>query len=190
MHNTMAAPELFVYFDMDGVLVEFNNQDAITQPFRNPGSHYFRHQPPDAKAVDLMRCLSEFPKVKTIVLTRLLNPLAKILADEHEQDKRAWCLDHALTREFDQDGPDLPFICLRNVHNKAGVLAGLPPGTDKKRHILIDDDVVNLTTWKQAGGIAYQYIQPGRHVQKFGRNILTSGMPIRTMVEAIFENMP
>ena len=47
--------------------------------------------------MDLMRCLSEFPKIKTIVLTRLLNPLAQILADEHENDKRAWCLEHALT---------------------------------------------------------------------------------------------
>lgn len=190
MRNAMTEPKLFVYFDMDGVLVEFNDQDTITQPFRVPGSHYFRNQPPDAKAVDLMRCLSEFPKIKTIVLTRLLNPLAQILADEHENDKRAWCLEHALTPDFDQDGPDLPFICLKNVNDKTSVLASLPPGENKKRHILIDDDIMNLAAWKQAGGTAYQYMQPGRNVQRFGKQVLESSMPVLKMAEVIFENMP
>lgn len=181
-----ATPELHVYFDMDGVLVKFNEQDAVTKPFLTRNSHYFRSQPPDTKAVDLMRCLDEFPKIKTRVLTRLMDPLDPDLADEHERDKRLWCLDHKLSEAFDgPDREDIPFLCLRNTNDKAGILRAMPAGTDLKRHVLIDDDPFQLSAWLSAGGAAYQYRQYGRTNPVWGRDVLYWDMRVPDMVDMI-----
>lgn len=180
------TPELHVYFDMDGVLVKFSERDAVTKPFLIKGSHYFRYQPPDAKAIALMRCLDSFPKIRTGVLTRLCNPLDPDLADEHETDKKLWCLEHRPSDGFGgQDGQNAPFMCLRNVNDKTGLLKSLPPDTDLKRRILIDDDPAQLEAWTLMGGTACQYRQYGRRTERWGRSILSWDMSVHDMTDRI-----
>lgn len=180
-----AAPSLYVYFDMDGVLVRFNETDSVARPFLVPGSGYFRNQPPDTKAVDLMRCLDEFPKVRTSVLTALLPGLDDGIAAEHEADKRAWCLSRRLTADFDLDAPGLPFACLRDC-GKDTVLRGLPKDEDRSRHVLVDDDPANLYAWEEAGGTPVQYVQRKRTVSRIDRTVLTWDMTVPEMAQAVF----
>lgn len=161
----MKTPIFHVYFDMDGVLARFIEEDSVTKPFLVPGSGYFRNLPPDTRAVDLMRCVDEFPRVHTHVLTRLLRDIEPGIAGEHEADKLAWCRAHRLTRDFDGPGQG-SFICIRHAPDKNAVLETVPRPADRKLHVLVDDDPRILRAWEQAGGTGFLYIQSHRTVNR------------------------
>jgi len=181
----MDKPILHVYFDMDGVLVRFDEQDSVTKPFLVPGSHYFRHQPADTKAVDLMRALDEFRAIKTHVLTRLLPGLDKDIMDEHEADKLAWCQDISLTAGFGH-GREAPFACLRGTHDKNLPLIGIQPRSARNRHVLIDDDPQILTAWEKEGGVGFQYVQYGRTaIRRHHRNVIHWDTPVAELAAIV-----
>ena len=180
----MAVPELYAYFDMDGVLVRFDEDDAATKPCLVPGSRYFRDLPPDTKAVDLMRCVDEFPKVRTSVLTRLVPKIGPDLAEEHEADKLGWCVRYRLVEGFGDGAGKPPFRCLRDADDKTPALAGIP--TDARRaHVLVDDDPAMVRSWKRAGGTAFLYVQSHRHIRNTNLAALGRSMSVPEMAARI-----
>lgn len=182
----MNKPILHVHFDMDGVLVHFDEQDSITKPFMELGSHYFLHQAPDTKAVDLMRALDEFPRVRTHVLTRLFPDLDDDVADEQEADKLAWCRNTRLSAGF-EPGREAPFACLRGTPDKNAPLLAVPKWNDRAYHILIDDDRQVLRDWEAIGGVGFQYRQYRRTCACWHRGLLTWDMPMAEMAAAILK---
>lgn len=182
----MDKPILHVYFDMDGVLVRFDEKDSVTRPFMEPGSHYFLRQVPDTKAVDLMRALDEFPRVRVHVLTRLLPDLDGPVADEQEADKLAWCRNIRLSSGFGP-GREAPFACLRGTSDKNAPLLAVADWNARAYHVLIDDDHRILRDWEAAGGVGFQYRQYHRTCAGRHRSLLSWDMPVAEMAAAILK---
>ena len=142
-----------LYFDMDGVLAIFDEQDAVTKPFMTPNSHYFRHCWPDSTTIRLMHEFHEKPNIQVNILTRILN--IPNMIHEWSEDKAAWAADNCAAM-YDR-------IIITTKPNKAGILAEIPE-QKRRQHVLIDDDPMILDTWQAVGGTSIQYLQPQRIV--------------------------
>lgn len=148
--------EPVVYFDMDGVLAIFDETCPKTVVL-SPGTHYFRTCLPDPRAVFLLQWLNHVERTKTAVFTRLFSFLEDSLKAEQAADKRLWCGD-MLGREYTNNGI---FLC--TDAGKHDLLRSVP-AENRKFHILIDDDPIVLSDWRQTGGSCIQYMQPGRRI--------------------------
>ena len=181
------------YFDMDGVLVYFDEQAKTDKPFNILNSHYFTTCPPDVTAVDVMKSLSLLPGCDVKVLTRVYleipdERLLNQLLDEHTADKRAWCerfLDFRAARDWSQVNTVDDFICLRQTNVKTAVLDGIPQHL-RRHHVLIDDDPVILAAWVNAGGSAVQFLQPQRKVAMWHGKIIKSGDSVPHAVNELY----
>lgn len=151
------------YFDMDGVLAVFE-EDVPKSDVLDPAKRYFRHVPPDDRALRLARALhalgSETCSVH--VLTRLFADQSasdKILQDK---DKNKWAADRLpwLRLPYGKDA----YHCVDT--GKGQVLSQVPPG-QRLYHVLIDDEPSQLQDWVNAGGTAVQYLQPDRRIERW-----------------------
>lgn len=152
-----------VYFDMDGVLSVFSEEDAKAKPFNVPGSRYFRSCVPDFAAIGLFKVINNMPDMSAEVLTRIWydvedpDVLKAILA-ESKADKREWAARHI--------SPEPRYTALMQADAKSSVLDNIPPG-ERRLHVLIDDDPRMCRDWRDHGGSAVQYLQPRRKVPRW-----------------------
>lgn len=150
-------------FDMDGVLSVFDEQACIDKPFNRLRSHYFLTCEPDMTAIRLAHISGKLADCRARILTRIYldtgnEALNMLLAQEHHDDKQAWC-DTYLR-------PDLAatFSSIWQTPDKNCLLRNIPQ--EARRHmVLIDDDPRNLIPWTAAGGTGIQYIQKTRRVE-------------------------
>ena len=163
-----------LYFDMDGVLAIFDEQDAVTKPFMTPNSHYFRYCQPDSTAVRLMRKFHEKPGVKVNILTRILN--VQNMIHEWSEDKAIWAANNCMAM-YDK-------IIITAKPNKTSILARIPE-QERRQHVLIDDDPMILDTWQVVGGTSIQYLQPQRIVPTWDGITIKYTDPYDKSVETI-----
>lgn len=161
-------PRATIYFDLDGVLARYVDEDSRSRPFMTPSSEYFRRLPPNPLPVALARILSERRDLDVRVLTRVL-PVRE-LVDEWTRDKTAW------TRER------CPFVetPARVVmgDDKNVVLRELlerDPDANPRAHVLVDDDPRMLQRWVAAGGSGVQYVQPNHRVNPWSGAVIGPG---------------
>lgn len=142
------------YFDMDGVLVRFDEGFHVSQEWRKPG--YFKNCEPDRIAVMLAHCLHAMPNHSVRILTRVLDEPENIR--RWTRDKKAWMKENmpfiSLSREFTCTAAPVKSEILRDVPEHARLL-----------HVLVDDDPKMLEEWRRAGGTSVQYIQAHRKCQ-------------------------
>ena len=163
-----------LYFDMDGVLAVFDEQDAVTKPFMVPNGHYFRYCWPDSKAIRLMRKFHEKPGIQVKILTRILN--VQTMIHEWSEDKAIWAADNCMAM-YDK-------IIITAKPNKAGILAEIPE-QERNQHILIDDDPMILDTWQSVGGTGIQYLQTQRIVPTWDGIVIKSTDPEDKSIETV-----
>lgn len=158
-----------IYFDMDGVLVHFDEthpKNAIMAP----GGHYFLACAPDPRAIALWERLQRHPSMETAVLTRLFRGLPAALKQEQATDKLDWC-----RKNLDARPCALRFLCTDG--SKREFLEDVLEG-ERRLHVLLDDDPAVLTDWENAGGTGIQYLQPARHVRPCWPRRIDPYMPI------------
>ena len=112
------------YFDMDGVLVHFNEEDSVTRPFFLLGAHYYRKLEPNPVAVELFKYLNSREDTCALVCTRLYyrdapKMILPQLLVEQETDKLHWCEKH-LGITYDE------FFCLPMEPSKDKVIDAVP----------------------------------------------------------------
>lgn len=147
------------YFDMDGVLVHFSEEDSKTRPFLRVGNHYYRHLEPNPVAVELFEYLGILPDVYPVVCTRLYyrdappRELPELLS-EQRADKLAWCKQYL-------NLPEQDFLCLPMETSKNKVINEVPY-CKREESVLLDDDTRMLFEWCHQGGKGAQFIQSHR----------------------------
>lgn len=154
--------EKAIFFDMDGVLVEYNPQDyKRPQPLHEiVGNHYFQHLNKDGYAVtlfhELMRAITKNGLDDVIgvgIISTTSEPAD--LSFEQRVDKKLWVWDH-MVGSFGTLPPQIS-------HESKPTLARIALNMEadaplNKNIILIDDFNKNLVEWEQAGGRGVKYL--------------------------------
>lgn len=161
-------PTATLYFDLDGVLARYVDEDSHSRPFMTPGSAYFRRLPPNPLPVALARLLHERRDLNVRVLTRVLDVPG--LVDEWTRDKAAWAQEHCPfierpTRVVVGDDKNAVLLELRERN----------PSVNARAHVLIDDDPRMLQKWVAAGGSGVQYVQPNHRVNLWSGAVIGPG---------------
>ena len=142
------------WFDMDGVLVQYDRDGYVGQnpKYLQLGSHYFRNLKPDTKAIKTLQILSERNKNKIFILTTISN-LGSLYV-EQMTDKIAWLREYC------------PFLDIQTqfipaVSSKRDIVEAIrkPDGLGiGLNDVLIDDWNTNLNEWTASGGLALKYL--------------------------------
>lgn len=147
--------KFYFYFDMDGVLAIFDELCANTQPYNIAGAHFFRSRRPDINAIQLLKTLDAADSNCVRILSRIyVTPDRQsdipILLKEHEADKQAWIGHHVSVSQQNKS------IILLQTNKKSTVIEHINQ-SDRRRHILIDDEPSVLQDWHNCGGTGVQY---------------------------------
>lgn len=140
------------YFDMDGVLAEYNWDcyEGDNPPYLTKDSHCYKDLKADVRAIEVMRKLHEHHK-PVCVLTNPTN-LGHLYV-EQVQDKIEW-----LNRYVPWLDTQTQFIAIPGSKRNIIQMIRKPKKTPITiNDILIDDWNPNLNAWNQAGGLGIKY---------------------------------
>lgn len=131
----MENSNITYYFDMDGVIAEWN-ENASIEEVSSPG--YFRKRKPEEKVIELMHKLkAEGYGVKILS--------AVYENDYSAKDKEAWIEQNGLS--------DIDHIFVPYGKDKNDYI----DNSEDKTAVLIDDFGKNLTAWQNAGHTAVKF---------------------------------
>ena len=137
-----------IYFDMDGVLTEYDRslyetKDGSIPLFLRHKSHVFKHLKPNVSMVNLY---NELRNSQHDIHVKILTSIpVGLLQFEHTYDKFIWCKYHL------QPFSDDDFFCV-SVPKHQAVADSLWPL--RRHHLLLDDWNENLYNWQDHGGTA------------------------------------
>lgn len=146
-------PAVNVFFDMDGVLVEYvdDGYKGDNPIFEQRGQHWFARQHADPRAIALARHVSCEPYAHVHVCSSISEPPTRSLGREQYDDKRDWLRRH------------LECVCVVD-----SAIIGARPKEQMAEmslerdltttDVLIDDYNINLVRWESAGGRAIKYL--------------------------------
>lgn len=175
------ADPVHVFFDMDGVLVNYDPDTYRdpARPWERTGRHYFAHLDPDRRALALATALARQAWADVSVCSRTSRHTATPEGKEQLLDKRHWCEAHLV-----------PYLRLTHTvishtrkEDSATATLGRPlTATD----ILIDDFNTNLVSWEMAGGRAIKWLNGLNSAGSWpGTSIDPKTMTIDEMVTAV-----
>lgn len=147
----MHLPEIHsVWFDMDGVLAQWNPNGK----YNIPENHYFRHVAPELTLINLFRRLYADYGRKVHAITTLCDKDG--LQYLYESDKELWIRDVLPVLTTDIQTQYHPIL----RQTKANAAAYMLYKNDhlEKNDILVSDSNHDLLPWDSAGGLAFKYV--------------------------------
>ena len=140
-----------IYFDMDGVLVDYNPKDYVgdNPAFLQYGNHYFRNLVPDENIMYVFKKLIQRMPDDVYVITSVNTEIK--LRNEQILDKIQWLMEHV--PEFDVGQK---FIAVST--DKRNVISSIRGSSLRANDILVDDYNGNLYAWENSGGSAIKYL--------------------------------
>lgn len=126
---------MLIYFDMDGVLADFEGQPKALERFKNEKG-FFQKLRPIKNGIDFVNEIIELQGVDNLrILTSSPN-------EQADNDKRAWVRKH------------LPQLANKVIT----VRSGQAKAQFAKGNYLVDDYTENLKYWVDKGGFAYKVL--------------------------------
>jgi hypothetical protein len=176
---------IIVYFDMDGVLFEYDREDYTgdNPKYLTPGSHCYRDKQPNKRAAEVCKTLYD-KGVDVRVLTAVSN-IGHIFL-EQTKDKI-----YALNQHYPYIDISTKFIAttirkdklIKSLYDYKSLHSGPNFGPN---HILIDDYNPNLKDWAFNGGTSLKYCNGLNSPDTFTDGIvLTEDMNSEDIVELI-----
>lgn len=169
------------YFDMDGVLVQYNKSDFIGDHprYRIRNSHYFLTLKPDERVLDVMKILSNTPSCTVNVLTSVLAQDETL--KEHIIDKTKWVSNYCPFIDIDNQ----LFISTGKKHHQISQIHKRPLSN---KDILIDDFNKNLNDWIRAGGISVKYANGTNNPYSFNGPLILQSDTVTDIINKLLNN--
>ena len=184
LNNNKNQSNIIIYFDMDGVLFEYDRSDYTGDKprFITPGSHCYRDKKPNKKAYEVCKKLIE-NNFDVRVLTAVSN-MGHIFM-EQTRDKV-----YALQKHYPFIDIDTKFIAttlkkdalIKSLCDYGSIYAHSNFGPNR---ILIDDYNPNLKDWSFRGGTALKYCNGINDPSSFEGLVLTEEMSADDIIELI-----
>lgn len=152
-HNECPMPHVNIIFDMDGVLVPYD-ETAYTGPnplFEQLHEHYFYKQPADMRAMACAQYAALEPWSNVYICSQTSRMISSDIGREQYIDKRRWCENHVYPY-FEPNGVIVS-------HSRKEISAKVELGRELTPYdVLIDDFNENLIHWENAGGSAIKWL--------------------------------
>ena len=136
-----------VFFDLDGVLFEYNRDDYLGDNPKYLQKKYYRNRPVDTKAAKLfIACLND-PTKEVYILSRTPT-INDELSIANDKIANVLCTFPQINHRH---------IILNNLPKEQVIMQKFHRPLNKN-DVLIDDYNKNLIAWENAGGIGIKYI--------------------------------
>ena len=150
-----------IWFDMDGVLSEYNHSDYIGHNPKYLESHYFASRPVNPLMRDLITKVIKYdsvlqPNHNTGIISKVQPSVSKFI--EESKDKTAW-VHKNISNPYDPQlkSPSLKLLFTGHNESKAETVKTFLQRPLTKADVLIDDYNPNLEDWVNHGGTAIKY---------------------------------